>query len=181
LIWNDKHIWYWAKDNVFPFDKELINPASIDLRLGHRIKTAKWYWRPVLWRIAYKLGLPQWSEQRYFETYLLKPGEFVLCSSLELTRIPDDSIGILYSKSSTGRRGIEHLHAGYGDPGFGNNKIGGADWTWELTNAAPWPNLLTAGEPLMQLVLARLVDRPSRTYKETGRYNNQIGPTEAKI
>jgi dCTP deaminase len=118
-----------------------------------------------------------WTEPRKFETYLLKPGEFVLCSSLEITRIPDMAMAFLLSKSSTGRRGIEHLHAGAGDPGFGDNERGGASWTWELTNCAPWPNLLEAGKPLMQLVLIKLVSRPQRTYKQTGHYNDQDGPT----
>jgi dCTP deaminase len=130
-----------------------------------------------LWRLAYKLDLPRWTEPRKFDKYLLKPGELVLCSSMEITRIPDNMVAILFSKSSTGRRGIAHLHAGYGDPGFGNNERGGADWTWELMNAAPWPNLLEAGKPLVQLILARLVDYPHKTYKETGRYNEQSGPT----
>ena len=162
---------------ISPYTPAHVNPASIDLTLGDTIRTPRWYWQPVLWRLAYKLNLPRWSAPREFDTYLLKPGEFVLCSSMEITHIPDDMIAILFSKSSTGRRGIEHLHAGYGDPGFGDNEQGGADWTWELTNCAPWPNLLEAGKPLMQLVLARLMSAPQKVYGETGRYNNQSGPT----
>ncbi len=180
MILPHQHIAAWAKSHVEPYHSAQVNPASYDLRLGSTIRAPRWYWKPGLWRAAYKLGLPRWSEPHQFKTYLLKPGEFVLCSSLEITRIPDDMIAILFSKSSTGRRGIEHLHAGYGDPGFGDNDRGGADWTWELLNVAPWPNLLIAGEPLMQLVLARLVSVPDRLYKETGRYNEQSGPTRAK-
>ena len=165
---------------VSPYTPEHINPASVDLRLGNTIRTPRWYWKPILWRLAYKLNLSQWTEPREFDNYLLKPGEFVLCSSMEITRIPDNMIAVLFSKSSTGRRGIEHLHAGYGDPGFGDNERGGADWTWELINVAPWPNLLEAGKPLMQLVLARLVDCPRKTYKHAGRYNEQRGPTKAR-
>jgi len=171
----------WASGGgVSPYDPGLVNPASIDLRLGDIIRLPRWYWRPGLWRLVHKFNLPHWTEPKKFTRYLLKPGEFVLCSSMEITRIPDDMVAILFSKSSTGRRGIEHLHAGYGDPGFGDNERGGADWTWELINVAPWPNWLEAGKPLMQLVLARLVDYPSYVYKETGRYNNQSGPTGAK-
>lgn len=179
MILNDTELLKLAS-NISPFDPRYVNPASIDLRLGHTIRAPRWYWQPVLWRLAYHLGWPQWTDDIEFDTYLLKPRQFVLCSSLEITRIPDDMIAILFSKSSTGRRGIEHLHAGYGDPGFGDNERGGADWTWELLNVAPWPNLLEAGKPLMQLVFARLVGRPQRTYRETGKYNEQVGPTKAK-
>ena len=178
MVYHDTLIHEWAEDGgVIPYDSMYVNPASIDLRLGNTIRTPRWYWKPILWRLAHRLDLLQWTEPREFNTYLLKPGEFVLCSSMEITRIPDDMIAILFSKSSTGRRGIEHLHAGYGDPGFGDNERGGTGWTWELQNVAPWPHLLEAGEPLMQLILARLVDYPQETYKHTGHYNEQLGPT----
>lgn len=180
MILSHQQIKMWAESGgVSPFSSEYVNPASIDLCLGDKIRTPNWYWRPLLWRLAHKRNLPHWTETRTFDSYLLKPGEFVLCSSLETTRIPDDMIAVLFSKSSTGRRGIEHLHAGYGDPGFGDNAQGGADWTWELLNVAPWPNLLEAGNPLMQLVLARLVSVPDVLYKDVGRYNEQSGPTRA--
>ena len=178
MILPDYAIEDWARSGgVNPFLSKFINPASLDLRLGDTIYTPAWYWKPILWRLAHRLVLPHWSAQKQFTTYLLKPGEFVLCSSLEITKIPDDTVALLFSKSSTGRRGIEHLHLGYGDPGFGDNDRGGADWTWELHNSAPWPNLLVAGEPLMQLVLVKLVGVPRKMYKEVGRYNEQQGPT----
>lgn len=181
MILPDWKLSEWASSGgVTPFDPACVNPASIDLKLGNKIWVPGWYWKPGLWRLAYKLNLPEWSKPRIFSTYLLKPGEFVLCSSMEITHIPNDKIAILLSKSSTGRRGIEHLHAGFGDPGFGDNRRGGTDWTWELTNCAPWPNLLEAGKPLMQLVLARLVGVPLKLYKDTGRYNEQSGPTGAR-
>lgn len=181
MIWHDVLIQEWGKNGgVTPYDSVCVNPASLDLKLGDTIRTPCWYWKPILWRLAYRMDLPRWTEPRKFDNYLLKPGEFVLCSSMEITRIPDDAIAILFSKSSVGRRGIEHLHAGYGDPGFRDNERGGVDWTLELTNCAPWPNLLEAGKPLMQLVLARLVDYPQKTYKHRGRYNEQTGPTPAR-
>lgn len=180
MFLNDAAIRRIAKKNVHPFDPALVNPASLDLRLGNTIRVPHWYWQPVLWRLAHSLGWPKWTNSLPFETYLLKPHEFVLCCSMEITRIPDDLIAILLSTSTPARKGIEHLHAGFGDPGFGDNSEGGADWTWELVNMAPWPNLLAAGEPLMQLVLAQLVDVPEQAYKYTGRYNEQNGPTIAK-
>jgi deoxycytidine triphosphate deaminase len=91
---------------------------------------------------------------------------------LEFVNIPDDMAAILYSKSSTGRRGVEHLHAGYGDPGWNNSQ-----WTWEIHNVAPWPIKLEAGKPLMQQVMIRMTEAPLRNYAVTGRYNGQVGPT----
>lgn len=39
-------------------------------------------------------------------------------SSIEFIKMPDDMVAILFSKSSAGRIGLEHLHAGFGDPGW---------------------------------------------------------------
>lgn len=180
MVLEDRSILDWAKSNVHPFDIEMVNPASLDMRLGNQIRVPMWYWNPVLWRLAYRLNLPKWSEPKEFKTYLLKPGQFVLCHSLETTRIPDDVATQLLLKSSTARRGIQSLYAGFGDPGFGDNDAGGASWTFELVNSAPFPVLLEAGKPIMQLILYKMVNVPDRLYKQTGRYNNQVGPTPAR-
>jgi deoxycytidine triphosphate deaminase len=169
---------------VIPYDPDNVNPASIDLRLGDYISVPRWYWRNpitrlIAWHILQKpdpKGSPHlyWSEFFKFHTFTLWPRQFVLCHSNEVTQIPDDCAAILLSKSTTGRIGLEHLHAGYGDPGFD------AQWTWELVNLSPWPIELVAGQRLTQLVLIRLEDKATRNYSETGRYQGQKGPTAAR-
>jgi deoxycytidine triphosphate deaminase len=177
MIWNDERIAAWAASGgVTPFDKSCVNPASLDLRLGNRIRLTrrKWLMHNDAKVNRHTPASELWQDEFEFEKYRLSPGEFVLCHSLEFTRIPDTSIATLYSKSSTGRIGLEHLHAGYGDCGF----VG--EWTWEFFNAAPWPIELIAGERVMQLVFMDMCAKPSRTYQETGRYQNQTGPTAAR-
>jgi dCTP deaminase len=165
---------------VIPWEPENVNPASLDLRLSDEISVPMWYWRPGLRRAAFALHqrwpkrFPLWSEPRKFKRFVLWPGRFVLCSSLEWTAVPDTMIALLFSKSSTGRLGLEHLHAGYGDPGFNGT------WTLELINVAPWPVVLEAGKRLMQLAYIEMSGPPARTYRETGRYNGQVGPTPAR-
>jgi len=116
--------------------------------------------------------LPRWGEPVEIETFWLKPKRFVLCASLEFINIPDDMATFLFSKSSTGRIGLEHLHAGLGDPSWHS-----ANWTWELHNVAPWPIPLEAGKRIMQQVMLQMTDKPLRGYDVTGRYNGQTGPT----
>ncbi len=178
MIWNDSKIAQWAASGgVTPFDESCVNPASLDLRLGDKIRLTKRHWEYTQSLKAVNRLTPAselWKDSIEFDKYCLRPGEFVLCHSLEFTRIPDTSIATLYSKSSTGRIGLEHLHAGYGDCGFAG------EWTWEFFNAAPWPIELIAGERVMQLVFMDMCAAPSRTYQETGRYQNQTGPTPAK-
>lgn len=184
MIWNDAMIVQWAEDGgVTPFNPALINPASLDLRLGNMLRIPDRLWSRLSAIDMYQHiengtidDLPKWSEPIEFETYWLMPQgkgpSFCLCSSLEFINMPNDMAVLLFSKSSTGRRGLEHLHAGFGDPGWYSSQ-----WTWELHNVAPWPIKLVAGQPLMQQVMIRMTDEPLRTYAEVGRYNNQVGPT----
>lgn len=193
MIWNDVAIKKWANTGgVTPYDESMVNPASLDLRLGNKIREPHkvWSYISTVDMLAHIADgsidrMPQWGDEFEFEKYWLMPkghgASFVLCHSLEFINIPDNMAALLFSKSSTGRRGVEHLHAGFGDPGWGStvNDLGfcGSTWTWELHNVAPWPIPLYAGQPLMQQVMIRMTDAPLRNYAETGRYNNQIGPT----
>jgi deoxycytidine triphosphate deaminase len=201
--WND--VRYKQNPSVSPFEAALINPASVDLRLGNQLRRVHPLWSHLSpsnlrdlcegettlpYRTHHLLteaemelyvasdsnfdALPKWGEVETFAETWLMPGGFVLCSSLETVTVPDDAVALLFSKSSTGRNGLEHLHAGLGDPGF----VG--TWTWELHNVAPWPIRLEAGKRLMQHIFIRLDAAPLRTYAATGRYQGQQGPTPAR-
>lgn len=201
-VYNDlDHI---ARPSVAPFDMSLVNPASVDLRLGNQLRRVHPVWArltvpdlrslcdgsPLTFaaqrllsaeerRLYVESGcafdcIPLWGPVETFNTAWLMPNEFVLCSSLETVTVPDDAVALLFSKSSTGRRGLEHLHAGLGDPGFYGT------WTWELHNVAPWPIRLEAGKRLMQHILVRMERAPHATYASTGRYQGQQGPTPAR-
>ena len=158
-------------------DEECVNPASLDLRIGGTIKKPRWYWYvPVLKWIAFYLDWPKWTEAiDYGDSFVLKPGQFVLCHSEEIINMPINTAGMLFSKSSSGRVGIEHLHAGFFDPGFPGQA------TFELVNVAPWPNRIERGQRIVQLVLAGMEENPENSYGITGRYNHQMGATEAIV
>lgn len=184
MIWNDEAITKWAEEGgVTPFDEKLVNPASLDLRLGDHIRLPYWIW-DTLTRVDLEryikdgsiAEIPLWGPPLHFDEHWLMPQgkgvSFVLCSSLDFINMPDNMASLLFSKSSTGRIGLEHLHAGFGDPSWHS-----AQWTWELHNVAPWPIKLVAGKALMQQVMIKLTDAPLKGYDVTGRYNGQVGPT----
>lgn len=165
MIWNDSLLLNRGAELVSPFDPALVNPASIDLRLGNAYRR---------WSSSFD---GQWGHQITAPAgfgIVMAPGEFLLCCSLETVTIPPDACAALFSKSSTGRRGIEHLHAGWVDPGFRGQL------TWELKNVTPSPVVLTVGAPLMQLVLYGLTAPAERDYSQTGRYQGQSGATPAR-
>ena len=172
MIWNDRLIAEWAcTGGVTPFAGDCVNPASLDLRLGNTLRTHRDPWTFV--RMTIDKSTPAdvlWDSPQEFSEYILYPGQLVLCHSLEYTKIPSTACAMLLSKSSTGRLGLEHLHAGWGDPGFSGQ------WVFELKNLAPWPISLVAGEKYMQLVFMDMAETPMRDYSQTGRYQGQTGP-----
>lgn len=156
----DYMIHEWAENGgVSPFDRVLINPASIDLRWSGRFKAATVHgWTPEFKQTGLVIG----------------QHEFYLLDTLETVTIPTTLSGLLMLKSSLGRQGFEHCHAGFFECGFTGTA------TLEVTNLAPWPLIIKKGQPIVQLVLMTMADVPKRDYRVTGRYGGQTGPTEAR-
>lgn len=154
----DYQLMDWARSGgVSPFDLDLINAASIDLRLGHTYRMAS----PKGWTSSFEI--PK-------EGLTLGSGAFVLLHTLEFTVIPNNMVALIWLKSTTGRRGLEHLHAGYGDPGFSGQ------WTLEIINHWPWPQTIFAEDRLVQLQLIK-TNVPHKTYANRGHYQGQVGAT----
>lgn len=159
-IWPDLMIHFLGQEGAIdPFDPECVNPASYDLKLGNS------YRAPA--------GPDEWSEPIEFDELIIQPGGIVLCHSLEYTRLPETVCAKLFLKSSTGRKGLEHLHAGYGDPGFSGQ------WTFEVINHWPYPRVLKPGERLFQLTFESMAFAPEVHYgmKRDSHYVGQCGPT----
>ena len=102
------------------------------------------------------------------DPYWLQPGEFCLAETREIFNLPDHIAAQFVLKSSRAREGLEHLLAGYCDPGWHGSRL-----TLELQNArrmhpiAIWP-----GMKIGQMVFHRMSNPPMRSYAQTGRYNN---------
>ena len=95
---------------------------------------------------------------------MLQPHEFVLAETLERFEIPDAVAGQLALKSSRAREGIEHLMAGYVDPGYAGRL------TLELQNARSLhPVPLWPGMRIGQIVFHKMAF-PNKDYSQTGRY-----------
>jgi len=86
--------------------------------------------------------------------FYLHPGEFVLASTLEYFKFPDDLAGRIEGRSSWGRRGLlVHATAGFVDPGFAGVL------TFELSNAGRLPIELTPGLRIGQVCFFQLETR----------------------
>ena len=151
-----------------PFDETLVNPASIDLRVGDMFcsENLDSFQNPSakLWNDARPLG----------DGYLLKWGQTILLDTIEYVRIPNHLMAEMWLKSSAGRNGLDIYKACYIDPGFEGTL------TFRLTNESKRPDLVKPGQRLVQMVLREMSKVPDRPYGVTGRYNGQRGPTAAR-
>jgi dCTP deaminase len=152
---------------VTPYDPNLVNPASIDLRLGDHLLIESCEKGFV------EYGLNNHSKENPF---LFRPGEFVLAPSLETINMPDDLVGEVMLKSSIARQGVDHLKAGFCDPGWNGSRL-----TMELKNVSQlqviplWP-----GMRIVQIKLTLLSVLPDVSYSRCGRYNNDQKAQVAK-
>ena len=151
---------------VTPFDDDYINPASLDVRLGNNLKIEGRHPQSGDWC--------DW-DMSTMGPYVLSPGEFVLGHTLETVKIPDHLECQFQLKSSRAREGLEHLLAGYIDPGF-EGQI-----TLELKNVKRFKTItLTPGMRVGQLRFGILDQRPLKSYQFTGRYMNDTGAVPSK-
>lgn len=163
---------------VNPFDGEMVQPSSIDVRLDRFFRvfdnTKYTHIDPALQQDE----LTSLVEQHGDDPFVLHPGEFVLGSTYEQMSLPDDLAGRLEGKSSLGRLGLlTHSTAGFIDPGFTGHI------TLELSNVANLPITLWPGMRIGQLCLFRLSSSSEFPYGTTqagSRYQGQRGPTPSR-
>ena len=170
MILHDKEIQRLIEEErmIEPFEPELLNPASLDLRLGENIMVEVEH--------TPELQLQSIAHCSTENPYWLAPGEFVLAETRETFNMPNDVCGMFCLKSSRAREGYEHSHAGFADPEWCGSKL-----TLELVNARRlhslplYPGLkigqmvfvITAGIPPYQL-------RRSRTLQQTRARNAKL-------
>jgi dCTP deaminase len=152
---------------VSPFQAELVNPASLDVRLGENLLVEQ----PKVPALL-PLSIVGHTKENPF---MLQPHQFVLAETAEEFDFPDCVAGQLALKSSRAREGIEHLLAGYIDPGYKGRL------TLELQNArslhavALWPGMRIA-----QIVFHKMSMLPGRSYALTGRYHGDTAVQGSK-
>jgi dCTP deaminase len=158
MILPDYRLTKWAVDGgLRPCIVENINPASVDLTLGFE-------YIDLLTGERHALGP--------MEMFTLQPGQAILATTAEYVKMPADCAGTIFLKSSMARRGLDHALAGWIDPSF-EGQITLELHTHRIIR-------LTAGQRICQLVLTRMESIPERGYDVTGRYQGQMGPTEAR-
>src|SRR3954454_18451743 len=163
---------------VEPWDPALVQPASIDLRLGDSFRVFHNHRVTAIDLRDPPKNLTEEGVIGHDEPFAIHPGEVVLGRTLERVRIPDDVVARIEGKSSLGRLGlIVHATAGFVDPGFEGTL------TLEITNLTRVPIKLYAGLPIAQLSFMGLdapAERPYGSPELGSHYQGQTAATESR-
>lgn len=152
---------------IDPIDDVQIQPASVDVRLGSSFSVIK------SGNNIIKMDAPVEYHSITAETFLLLPKQFVLATTIEYFRLPDNLTAFVEGRSSIGRLGLFIQNAGWVDPGFEG------EITLELFNASDHAIELCTGRRVGQLVFAQMDSKAEIPYN--GKYQGQRNATGSRI
>ncbi len=163
---------------IEPLHEDCIQPSSVDLHIDRYFREFR---NHTMGYIDVKQNLEELTELVEVADdvpFILHPGEFVLGSTEERVRLPDDLVARLEGKSSLGRLGLLiHSTAGFVDAGWDGQL------TLELSNVANLPITLYPGMKIGQISFLRMTtpaDVPYGTGDLGSKYQGQRGPTPSR-
>lgn len=171
MILSDGTIRQYLKEGqlkIEPIIEEQIQPASVDLRLGnHFLKVDE--------NTVESMSLDKEIKYLQFtsDEVIIPPHSFLLATTLEYIKLPNNLTAFVEGRSSIGRIGLFIQNAGWVDPGFEG------EITLELYNANRLPIKLTAGRRLCQLVFAEMDKEAISPYN--GKYQKQKSATGSRV
>jgi dCTP deaminase len=163
---------------IDPYDDSLLQPSSVDVRVDRYFRVFHNSRYPYIDVREEQEDLTELVQVDEGTPFILHPGEFVLGSTLERVRLPDDLVARLEGKSSLGRLGLLiHSTAGFIDPGW-NGHV-----TLELSNVANLPVTIYPEMKIGQISFVQLSEPAAMPYgsDELGsKYQGQRGPTPSR-
>jgi len=163
MILSDKTIREMIKAGslvIDPLTDHAIQPASVDCRLGTHYLLVE----------DTKMDLISLDSEIHYreiegDEIIIPPHSFLLATTKEYIKLPDDLTAFVEGRSSIGRIGLFIQNAGWVDPGF-EGRI-----TLELYNANSLPIKLKAGRRICQLVFCKMDRATDTPYR--GKYQGQ--------
>jgi dCTP deaminase len=163
---------------IEPLDERCVQPSSVDLHLDRYFRVFLNHTQRVIDVKDDQENLTQLVEVDADDAFILHPGEFVLGSTAERVKLPDDLVARLEGKSSLGRLGLLiHSTAGFVDAGWDGHL------TLELSNVANLPITLYPGMKIGQISFLRMTtpaDQPYGSKAVGSKYQGQRGPTPSR-
>jgi len=163
---------------IDPLGEGCIQPSSVDLHVDRYFRVFRNHSARVIDVKQSQENLTDLVEIGGDEAFILHPGEFVLGSTGERVRLPDDLVARLEGKSSLGRLGLLiHSTAGFVDAGWDGHL------TLELSNVATLPITIYPGMKIGQISFLRMTTPADTPYGSTAvgsKYQGQRGPTPSR-
>lgn len=160
-----------------PDFEEQLGACSLDFHLGNDFK--------IFEHSKYPYVDPKSSKSEDFmreihvpnnESFIMRPGEFALASTVESLALSDDLLARLEGRSSLGRIGIiVHSTAARFDPGWNGKPV------MELGNIGVMPVALYPGMRICSFTFEELSSPSEVPYSQKGKYAGQQGPTASKL
>jgi len=145
-----------------------IQPASVDLRLGTHFLKLDEHNIPYI-----DLENPAKYISYEKDEIILPPHSFMLATTMEYVKLPNNLTAFVEGRSSIGRMGLFIQNAGWVDPGFEG------EITLELYNANQLPIRLKSGRRVCQLVFAQMDQAAFYPYQ--GKYQGQRDATGSQV
>jgi dCTP deaminase len=163
---------------IDPYDPGLLQPSSVDVRVDRFFRVFHNARYPYIDVREPQEDLTELVEIGDERPFILHPGEFVLGSTYERIKLPDDLVARLEGKSSLGRLGLLiHSTAGFIDPGWDGHV------TLELSNVANLPITIYYGMKIGQLSFVQMTEPAETPYGSAAlgsKYQGQRGPTPSR-
>jgi dCTP deaminase len=171
MILSDKTLAAMIKSGdlmIDPLQENSIQPASVDCHLGRHFLI-------VEDRMMNTIDMDSKILYREIEgdEIVIPPNSFLLATTEEYIKLPNDLTAFVEGRSSVGRIGLFIQNAGWVDPGFEGNI------TLELYNANSLPIRLSAGRRICQLVFCRMDQAAAKPY--AGKYQGQRRTTGSRV
>ena len=161
-----------------PYDPLLLQPSSVDVRVDRYFRVFRNNLYPFIDVKRPQEDLTELVEIDDTTPFILHPGEFVLGSTLERVKLPDDLVARLEGKSSLGRLGLLiHSTAGFIDPGWDGHV------TLELSNVANLPITIYHAMKIGQISFMQMTEPAASPYGSSSlgsKYQGQRGPTPSR-
>jgi dCTP deaminase len=152
---------------IRPFDAKRLQPVSYDVTLGNDFEVTNRHLTASIDPSKKKYPATRNVHVEDGEAFILHPGESVLGKQREFIGVNEQHLILLSGKSSLARAGlVVHNTAMLFNPGHYFYP------TFELVNTNNVPLILRPGMEIAQLLIAQLSSPTSKSYKQTGRYDD---------
>ena len=153
---------------VEPMMEDSVQCSSIDCRLGTHFLDIEDKAMDII-----TMETPIKYREIEADYITIPPRSFILATTMEYIKLPDDVTAFVEGRSSIGRLGLFIENAGWVDAGF-EGRI-----TLELYNANSLPIKLKAGRRVCQLVFVKLDKKAENPYR--GKYQGQEKTVGSRI